>query len=116
MIAEKWRELEDEDKKPYEELAAKDRKRYEGEMKSYNEDGTYWKKDVVDRSPIVSRGEVFNDIFDVFDDVWICDGVPGDTFGYDICSSHISFVMHTLFVCHIIEWSGLLAAVDLTNE
>ena len=41
LIAEKWRELEEEDKKPYEEQAAKDRKRYEKEMKAYNEEGSF---------------------------------------------------------------------------
>jgi len=41
LIAEKWRELEDEDKKPFEEQAAKDRKRYEKEMKQYNETGAF---------------------------------------------------------------------------
>merc|ERR1712243_230014 len=37
LIGQQWRELEEEDKKPYEEQAAKDRKRYEKEMKAYNE-------------------------------------------------------------------------------
>ena len=41
LIGEKWRELEEEDKKPYEEQAAKDRKRYEKEMKAYNETGSF---------------------------------------------------------------------------
>jgi len=41
LIAEKWRELEEEDKKPFEEQAAKDRKRYEKEMKQYNETGAF---------------------------------------------------------------------------
>lgn len=36
QIGAQWRELTDEDKKPYEEQAAKDRKRYENEMKEYN--------------------------------------------------------------------------------
>jgi len=41
LIGEKWREMEDEDKKPYEEQAAADRKRYEKEMKQYNETGAF---------------------------------------------------------------------------
>jgi len=36
QIGAQWRELSDEDKKPYEEQAAQDRKRYEKEMKAYN--------------------------------------------------------------------------------
>ena len=42
MIAERWRELDEDEKKPYEEMAAQDRKRYEREMKAYNEEGTFW--------------------------------------------------------------------------
>jgi len=41
MIAERWRELDEDEKKPYEEMAAQDRKRYEREMKAYNEEGTF---------------------------------------------------------------------------
>jgi len=37
LIGSKWRELEDGDKKPYEEQAANDRKRYEREMEVYNQ-------------------------------------------------------------------------------
>jgi len=41
LIGEKWRELGDDEKKPYEEMAAKDRKRYEKEMAAYKETGSY---------------------------------------------------------------------------
>jgi len=40
IIGSKWRGLDDEDKKPYEEQAAKDKKRYAKEMESYNQ-GTF---------------------------------------------------------------------------
>jgi len=36
MIGAQWRELDEDEKKPYHEQAAKDRKRYEKEMKAYN--------------------------------------------------------------------------------
>ena len=41
VIGEKWRELEDDDKTPYQDMAAKDKKRYEKEMKAYKETGSY---------------------------------------------------------------------------
>merc|ERR1711962_1800162 len=40
LIGAQWRELEDGEKKPYEEQAAKDKKRYEKEMQAYNQ-GTF---------------------------------------------------------------------------
>ena len=40
LIGSKWRDLDDDEKKPYEEQAAKDRKRYEKEMEAYNQ-GTF---------------------------------------------------------------------------
>jgi hypothetical protein len=41
LIGGKWRELDDEEKKPYEEMAAKDKKRYEREMRTYKETGSF---------------------------------------------------------------------------
>lgn len=35
MLGEKWKALNDEDRRPYEEKAAADRKRYEEEKASY---------------------------------------------------------------------------------
>ena len=40
LIGAKWRELEDDEKKPYEDKAAKDRQRYDKEMQQYNQ-GTF---------------------------------------------------------------------------
>ena len=40
LIGSKWRDLDEEDKKPYEEQALKDKKRYEKEMEAYNQ-GTF---------------------------------------------------------------------------
>lgn len=36
MLGEKWKNLSDEDRRPYEEKAAADKKRYEDEKASYN--------------------------------------------------------------------------------
>jgi len=54
QIGAQWRELSDEDKKPYEEQAAKDRKRYEDEMKVYNGN---WSLHVNDEKHSVSAGQ-----------------------------------------------------------
>merc|ERR1712228_769368 len=40
LIGAKWRELDDDEKKPYQAQAAKDKKRYEKEMEAYNQ-GTF---------------------------------------------------------------------------
>lgn len=36
MLGEKWKNLDDTDRRPYEEKAAADKKRYEDEKASYN--------------------------------------------------------------------------------